>query len=151
MISAASSIQVGYYRSGSDVLHIGDENRQLHIVRSGALDLLNSEGQLVTRVAEDDCFGFPSLMNATPVPREDYRIGVPEADLPNVFEPFYRAGDKRGDGEHAGLGLAIARRIVELQAGEIRVTSRAGEGTVFAFTLPLGLDKDVDPGDSTPA
>ena len=49
---AASSIQVGYYRSGSDVLHIGDENRQLHIVRSGALDLNNSEGDLVTRAAE---------------------------------------------------------------------------------------------------
>ena len=64
---AASSIQVGYYRSGSDVLHIGDDNRQLHIVRSGALDLNNADEQLVTRIAEGDCFGFPSLMNATPV------------------------------------------------------------------------------------
>ena len=71
---AASSIQVGYYRSGSDILHIGDENRQLHIVRSGALDLCNSEGQLVTRVAEGDCFGFPSLMNATPVRHQSVAI-----------------------------------------------------------------------------
>jgi CBS domain-containing protein len=71
---AAASIQVGYYRSGSDVLHIGDENRQLHIVRSGALDLNNAEGELVTRVAEGDCFGFPSLMNATPVRHQSVAI-----------------------------------------------------------------------------
>jgi CBS domain-containing protein len=71
---AAASIQVGYYRSGNDVLHIGNENRQLHIVRSGALDLYNSEGQLVTRVAEGDCFGFPSLMNASPVRHQSTAI-----------------------------------------------------------------------------
>jgi CBS domain-containing protein len=65
--SAASAIQIGYYRAGKDVLHIGDENKQLHIVRSGALELRNSDGDLVTRAAEGDCFGFPSLMNAAPV------------------------------------------------------------------------------------
>jgi CBS domain-containing protein len=43
-------------------------------VRSGALDLCNSEGQLVTRVAEGDCFGFPSLMNATPVRHQSVAI-----------------------------------------------------------------------------
>jgi CBS domain-containing protein len=71
---AASSIQVGYYRSGNDVLQIGDENRQLHIVRSGALDLSNADGDLVTRVAEGDCFGFPSLMNVTPVRHQSAAI-----------------------------------------------------------------------------
>jgi CBS domain-containing protein len=71
---AASSIQVAYYRSGNEVLQIGDENRQLHIVRSGALDLNNNEGELVTRVAEGDFFGFPSLMNATPVRHQSIAI-----------------------------------------------------------------------------
>ena len=61
--TAARSIQIGYYRAGSVVLQTGRDNKQLHIVRSGALELRNVEGDLVTRVAEGDCFGFPSLMN----------------------------------------------------------------------------------------
>jgi len=65
--AAAASIQIGYYRAGKDILHIGDENRQLHVVRSGAIELHNADGDLVTRAAEGDCFGFPSLMNASPV------------------------------------------------------------------------------------
>jgi CBS domain-containing protein len=71
---AASSMQVGYYRAGNDVLHIGDENRQLHIVRSGALELRDANGDLMTRAAEGDCFGFPSLMNAAPVRRRSVAI-----------------------------------------------------------------------------
>jgi CBS domain-containing protein len=72
--SAASAIQIGYYRAGKDILHIGDENRQLHIVRSGAIELHNADGDLVTRAAEGDCFGFPSLMNASPVRHQSIAI-----------------------------------------------------------------------------
>lgn len=52
--AAAGSIQIGYYRAGKDLLHIGDENRQLHVVRSGAIELHNADGDLVTRAAEGD-------------------------------------------------------------------------------------------------
>ena len=65
--AAAASIQIGYYRAGSNIMRIGEENRQLHVVRSGAIELHNADGDLMTRAAEGDCFGFPSLMNATPV------------------------------------------------------------------------------------
>jgi len=64
---AAASIKVAYYRTGDDVLRIGSSNAQLHIVRSGAIELQNEDGDLVMRAAEGDCFGFPSLMNAAPV------------------------------------------------------------------------------------
>jgi len=72
--TAAAAIQIGYTRAGNDVLHIGDENRLLRIVRSGALDLFSGDGTLVTRVAEGDCFGFPSLMNAAPVRHQSVAI-----------------------------------------------------------------------------
>ena len=62
--------------------------------------------------------------------------GIPEADLPHIFDAFYRASDQPGDGSHAGLGLAIAKRIVELQQGKISVVSRTAEGSSFSFTLP---------------
>ncbi|HHH39557.1 MAG TPA: HAMP domain-containing histidine kinase, partial [Sedimenticola sp.] len=62
--------------------------------------------------------------------------GIPGHALPHLFEPFYRAPGARRSGRHAGLGLAIARRIVELQGGRIEVRSVPGEGTCFSFTLP---------------
>jgi two-component system OmpR family sensor kinase len=61
--------------------------------------------------------------------------GIPEQDLPHIFEPFYR-GDASGTG-HAGLGLAIARRIMALQGGDIRVENRATGGASFSIRLPV--------------
>ncbi|MGB5722391.1 MAG: DUF294 nucleotidyltransferase-like domain-containing protein, partial [Woeseiaceae bacterium] len=55
-----------YYRQGKDILTIGSENNQLHIVRSGAVELHNERDELMTRLGEGDCFGFPSLMNNAP-------------------------------------------------------------------------------------
>jgi two-component system OmpR family sensor kinase len=64
--------------------------------------------------------------------------GIPEADLLNVFEPFFTAdkGTAR-HGRHAGLGLAIAKRLVELQHGSIEALPRTEMGgTTFRFHLP---------------
>jgi predicted ATPase/signal transduction histidine kinase len=64
--------------------------------------------------------------------------GIPSAQLPFVFDRFYR-GEKGRHGEAggAGLGLAIARRIVELHGGSIGVDSDGASGTTFHFCLPL--------------
>lgn len=67
----------------------------------------------------------------------DTGAGIAPEDLPHVFERFYR-GDKsrqRQEGE-SGLGLAIARSIVETQGGTIVVDSTPGEGTTFTIALP---------------
>ena len=74
LTAAAKAIQIGYYKAGSQVLSIGATNTQLHIVRSGALELRNAEGDLVTRAAEGDVFGFPSLMNAVPLRNQSTAI-----------------------------------------------------------------------------
>ncbi len=66
-VFTARSIKVAYFRSGSDILTIGNANTELHVVRSGAVELRNEDGDLVTRLAEGDCFGFPSLMNNAPI------------------------------------------------------------------------------------
>ena len=62
--------------------------------------------------------------------------GIPPEALAQVFEPFYRGPGGRSGGDHAGLGLAVARRIVELHGGHITAASEPGRGAEFAFTLP---------------
>jgi signal transduction histidine kinase len=65
--------------------------------------------------------------------------GIPEGELPHLFERFYR-GDRsraRTGGDGSGLGLAIAKAIVEAHDGHIWVESEAGKGSKFCFTLPL--------------
>lgn len=64
--SCARSIEIAYYRKGQDVLGIGGENQFLHIIRSGAVELRDENEVMMTRLAESECFGFPSLMNREP-------------------------------------------------------------------------------------
>jgi signal transduction histidine kinase len=65
--------------------------------------------------------------------------GIAETDLPYIFDRFYRADKSRGRtaGTGAGLGLAIARKILELHGSELNVSSKMNEGTRFFFRLKV--------------
>jgi signal transduction histidine kinase len=68
----------------------------------------------------------------------DTGAGIDPADLPHIFDRFWRADRARTRSSGgAGLGLAIARRIVEAHGGQIGAHSRPGHGTTLTFTLPL--------------
>ncbi len=63
--------------------------------------------------------------------------GVPDADLPRVFERFYRVDRSRArDPGGTGLGLSIVKHLVELHGGSITAAAREGGGAVFTVTLP---------------
>jgi two-component system OmpR family sensor kinase len=64
--------------------------------------------------------------------------GIPADDLPYVFEPFFRADRSRTRGTGGvGLGLALAKRIVEAHGGKIEIESRLDHGTRVSFSVPL--------------
>ena len=62
--------------------------------------------------------------------------GIAPEHLPRVFDRFYQAGNAHRGNAHAGLGLAIAKRIVELHGARLEVESTPGHGTAFSFRLP---------------
>lgn len=69
---------------------------------------------------------------------KDSGVGIPEADLPHIFERFYRVdSDRSRQTGGFGLGLAIAKQIVEAHGGEIFVSSQLEKGTIFTLQLPL--------------
>ena len=66
----------------------------------------------------------------------DTGIGITGKDLPRIFERFYKT-DKSRAGQGSGMGLAIAKHIVEAHGGEIKVRSEEGKGSTFNFNLPV--------------
>jgi two-component system, OmpR family, sensor kinase len=74
--------------------------------------------------------------------------GIPQADLDRIFDRFFRArGPRQGDGGGAGLGLAIAKRLIDLHSGTISVVNVPGGGARFTITLPR-IPAPADPADA---
>ncbi|MGH7969924.1 MAG: HAMP domain-containing sensor histidine kinase, partial [Limisphaerales bacterium] len=69
---------------------------------------------------------------------EDTGCGIPDLELPRIFERFYRADKARSGGRgSSGLGLAITKAIVDTHNGTIKVSSTVGKGSTFTVTLPF--------------
>ncbi len=83
-----------------------------------------------------------SLLSSQPFIRldvSDSGSGIPPEHLPHVFERFYRVDPSRSRSTGgSGIGLAIARQLMEAHGGRIWAESEPGKGSVFHFTLPAG-------------
>src|SRR5246127_131922 len=108
-----------------EVEHDSDQIHQLLLnLLLNPLQAIDANGKITVSVK-------PLGANAV-VEVADNGRGIPPDHLPNIFRPFYTT---KGDG--TGLGLSLARRIVEDHQGRIDVTSAVGKGTTFAVILPL--------------
>jgi signal transduction histidine kinase len=94
--------------------------------------------QLPTRPAGKIDIAASPLGNMVKVSVTDNGEGIPAEDLPNMFERFYRVDKSRTRARGgSGLGLTIARRLVEAHGGVISVDSELGKGSCFSFTIPV--------------
>lgn len=75
----------------------------------------------------------------------DTGLGISEENKKHMFEKFYRSSDHSGFTQGTGLGLVIAKRIVEAHGGEMSFDSKLEVGTTFAFTLPVAVPPEAPP------
>lgn len=96
---------------------------------SNAIQYSKVGGEIEIHFADDEKF--------TTVLVKDYGIGIPEEELPNLFERFYRVDKSRSTKTGGmGIGLSITKAIVERHGGIITVQSTLGIGTTFIMTFP---------------
>ncbi|MGW8249925.1 MAG: ATP-binding protein [Anaerolineales bacterium] len=89
----------------------------------------------VGQIVSPDAAGEPVVVFSV----EDTGVGIPEEDLPRIFERFYKA-DRARSGGGTGLGLAIAKHTVEAHGGTIWAESREGRGSTFYFFIPTAQE-----------
>jgi signal transduction histidine kinase len=105
----------------TQVLHNLVENAIAHTPKGGAITIKARQLETLVEISVADT-----------------GEGIPADDLPNIFERFYRVDKSRARATGGtGLGLTIAKRMVEAHGGKIAVQSELGKGSRFAFTLPI--------------
>ncbi|MEM7235850.1 MAG: ATP-binding protein [Planctomycetota bacterium] len=123
-------------------LQLGVQGRQLSALAEGEA-MQQIFGNLILNAVKYSEEGGLVIVRATEeaeavrVEVEDRGIGIPQQDLPRIFERFYRVDKARSrEKGGTGLGLSIVKHYVETLDGTVEVTSTLGEGSTFTVTLP---------------
>ncbi|MEM1094107.1 MAG: ATP-binding protein [Bacteroidota bacterium] len=130
--AAAGEIALQVEHEGSDLRIDGDGERLYQVLANLVVNALRHtpSGGVVTVCSRQDAAGIA-------IEVADTGEGIPEDALPHIFERLYRREGSRHQTEgQSGLGLAIARSIVQAHGGTIMATSTVGKGTCFTLQLP---------------
>jgi signal transduction histidine kinase len=103
---------------------------------SNALDAVEPQTGLIRVVCRYDAGNKQGVIDVI-----DNGPGIPAAMMPHMFELFHSTKGNRG----TGLGLAVAKKIVEEHDGSISVRSKPGDGTIFTIRLPASSATMMDP------
>jgi PAS domain S-box-containing protein len=97
---------------------------------SNAVKFTPDQGRVTVRILLEGADGFRLEV-------EDTGIGIPEEEIPRLFQEFAQLPNSRRAEQGTGLGLALTRHIVEAQGGSVSVRSTPGKGSVFSAVLPM--------------
>lgn len=101
---------------------------------SNAIKYSQQHTRIVVRISATENFVLTSII--------DQGQGIPESELPKIFQPYQTTSVKPTGNEKAtGLGLAIVKKIIEAHRGEISVVSTPGNGSNFSFSMPVSPSK----------
>ena len=143
LAACARDINIAYYRAGADILRVGEENRFLHIVRSGAVELRNEAGEMMTRLAEGDCFGFPSLMNNAPA--RNHSIALEDSLVYHLGASAFEAARRYSSSFDTLFIRALSDRLT-MQAAPQTFRGVSGETVSSLITrgpVSIGIDASV--------
>lgn len=136
------SLEVDCCDAGADALTDPDRIEQvLIILLDNAMHYTPNGGRITMRLRT----GKRLLVSV-----EDNGCGIPEKDIPYIFERFYKVDKSRGEGG-TGLGLSIASYIMEKLEETITVDSKVGEGTCFTFTVKKYVSNAIELGPANAA
>lgn len=112
---------------------LGDADRMEQVIRNLLKNAIRVTENGIIRVNVENRHGQVLLKI------EDNGIGIAPEDLPHIWERFYRIKNQRDDPRQekgSGLGLVIVKKLVQLQDGDINVSSQLGKGTAFSISFP---------------
>ncbi len=134
-LADAQKHKIGYEPPEESLLIMGDPNRLNSVMSnllSNAIKFTDPGGQIGVAVSWDDDEAIVSVSDNGP--------GIPEDELPRVFEHLFRGRaavrDPNNPIEGTGLGLALAKTVIEQHGGRLWVESEEGRGSTFHFALP---------------
>jgi two-component system, OmpR family, sensor kinase len=140
---AKDQVAIGYEPPECPIVVFSDRSRvrqAISILLDNAVKYTPKGGRVAVTVYESEEWARIEV--------SDTGIGIPEDQLPLVFERFHQADEARTSGG-AGLGLAIVRQIAEAHGGRIEAKSSPGKGSTFTLLLPRkhlsSVDSDLDP------
>jgi signal transduction histidine kinase len=140
-LAQKNNISLKLDKTSIDKMVFGDEETLEHIFTnliSNAIKYSGSGASVKISIREDDKYIITDV--------SDTGIGIPKEHIPFIFDQFYRV--KRSESQKqkgSGLGLSIAKKIVEAHKGKITVSSESGKGSTFTVFLPK--EKNAEPVD----
>lgn len=136
-IAIGRSIQLSVQSSKSTMLIKADRD----LIKQALVNLISNALKYTPANGSVEIQAFVQATRAV-VEVRDTGIGIPEADLPHVFERFYRVDTMRTrETGGFGLGLAIAKQIIEAHCGRITVSSKLGYGSTFRIEFPMATSQ----------
>ncbi len=134
------SIVIEWNKDSAPIFEIFADAKQIHRILSiflkNAIKYNHERGSVVVRAESV----VRNKVSCALIEIRDTGLGIPEKNIPKVFDKFFRGADPlAATTQGSGLGLYIAKSLIDMHRGEVAISSKVGKGTIVSIYLPLNL------------